>query len=505
MLLACWDYTWSGGNQRRVLGAYLLLNGTPFSACTSLILVIAIFLTGHSPHLQQAQAIDNVAAKTSEARSVLGQAEAAAANIKSAYERGLVLDQIGAAEVRAGDLNAAVESARRAYPNDMATLTAIGEQLADAKDSGKAQSIKAKLQRGQSSTVFAFMAGRQAENGNIEGALRRTEQIEAPEVRSDALVGIAQQQAATGDYSGARKTFARARVVHPADHSTPDDVEMMIVQGQLSHGDTAAARTTISSMKSAEMRSMAMISGAEILLNKADKISAAAWLEEAIRGLPPGASADFERYLAIPLQVKLGQKDRAMQSAGALSPDARLKGYGAVAVACAEAKDVVGVDYALERMQVAVSSVGEDRDLSGFEAKLMILNVTAALLDNGEFETSSRLLKSVEQQLDEVSKSSIEPDIQLRRVFALALQDKFDDARSLAKKMRANSTPIVERGTAWRTIALLQTKKNGVASAHPWVVALADAEDRAYALLGIAQALLEIDDARLPYNAIQIH
>jgi hypothetical protein len=37
------------------------------------------------------------------------------------------------------------------------------------------------------------------------------------------------------------------------------------------------------------------------------------------------------------------------------------------------------------------------------------------------------------------------------------------------------------------------------------VVALADAEDRAYALLGIAQALLEIDDARLPYNAIQIH
>jgi hypothetical protein len=149
--------------------------------------------------------------------------------------------------------------------------------------------------------------------------------------------------------------------------------------------------------------------------------------------------------------------------------------------------------------------VGEDRDLSGFEAKLMILNVTAALLDNGEFETSSRLLKSVEQQPDEVSKSSIEPDIQLRHVFALALQDKFDDARSLAKKMRANSTPIVERGTAWRTIALLQTKKNGVASAHPWVLALADAEDRAYALLGIAQALLEIDDARLPYSAIQIH
>jgi len=34
---------------------------------------------------------------------------------------------------------------------------------------------------------------------------------------------------------------------------------------------------------------------------------------------------------------------------------------------------------------------------------------------------------------------------------------------------------------------------------------LEDTEDRAYALLGIAQALLKMEDVRLPYSAIQIH
>jgi tetratricopeptide (TPR) repeat protein len=238
----------------------------------------------------------------------------------------------------------------------MATLTAIGEQLANENDSGKAQSIKAKLNGSQSSTVFAFMAKRQTEKGNIDEALRTTKQIEAPEVRSDALKGIAEQQAAKGDYSTARKTLALATAANPADRSTPDDVEMMIAEGQLYHGDIEAARTTISSMKSADTRSAAMISGAEIFLNKADRVSAAEWLEEAIRGLPAGTSGDFERYLAIPLRVKLGQRDRAMQTAGALPRHARLKGYAAVAVACAEAKEVTCTNSALEKMQAAASS-----------------------------------------------------------------------------------------------------------------------------------------------------
>jgi len=248
-----------------------------------------------------------------------------------------------------------------------------------------------------------------------------------------------------------------------------------------------------------------MISGAEELLKKADQASARVWLEDALQGLPAGPRYDFLRYLAIPLQVKLGYKARAMQSASALSSELLMKGYTAVAVACAEAKDVAGVNAALEKMQLAASSERKDKEFSDFEAKLMTLNVTAALMDNGEFDVASRLLTSVEQHLDEGSRLSIGTEAQLERVFALAQQGGFDDARSLAMKMRPNSVAEVQRGTALRTIALLQTKKNGAASVKSWALALADAEDRAYALLGIAQALLGVDDVKLPYNAIQIH
>jgi tetratricopeptide (TPR) repeat protein len=471
-------------------------------ACTAWSLVTAVSLVGRSPYRETVQTTDNnVMAKTSEARSAVGQAKAAALNITDDFQRGLVLDEIGAAEAKAGDLNAAVETARRAYPHGMATLAAIGEQLADSNDSGQAQSIKPKLKGGESSTLFSFIAQRQAEKGNIDEALRTTKQIQAPEVRSDALNRIAQQQAAKGSYSSARKTFALARAAYPAARFTPDNVEMMIAAGKLSRGDTQAARTTIASLRSAEMRSVGMISVADELLKKADKPGATLWLEDAMQGLPAGASSDTVRYLAIPLQVKLGQKDRAMQTAGAFSSDIRL-GYFAVAVACAEAKDVAGVKAALERIQAA-SSVHQDKEVSGFEVKVMILNITAALIDNGEFETASRLLTSVEQHLDDASKMSMEAKLQ--RVFVLAQQGGFQDARSLALKMRPNAVADIERGTALRMIALLQTKKNGVASAQPWALALADTEDRAYALLGIAQALLEINDVMLPYSALPIH
>jgi hypothetical protein len=54
-------------------------------------------------------------------------------------------------------------------------------------------------------------------------------------------------------------------------------------------------------------------------------------------------------------------------------------------------------------------------------------------------------------------------------------------------------------------VAVLQTRVSGVGSSQAGAGALVDTEDRAYALLGIAQAMLEIDDVKLPYSAIQIH
>ena len=118
---------------------------------------------------------------------MVAQAKAAALKIGSDFDRGLVLDQIGEAEAKAGDLDAAVVTANQAYPHTYATLIAIGEQLGNSNDTVKAKSIGPTLKGGGSSTVLAFLARRQAEKGNLNEALRTAKQISAPEVRSDAL------------------------------------------------------------------------------------------------------------------------------------------------------------------------------------------------------------------------------------------------------------------------------------------------------------------------------
>ena len=132
----------------------------------------------------------------------------------------------------------------------------------------------------------------------------------------------------------------------------------------------------------------------------------------------------------------------------------------------------------------------------------MILNITAALIDHDQFDGASRLLTSVEN-VDERSTTSMKAGIQFERVFMLARQDGFDDARNLALKI--DSIEEGQRGTALRTVALLQAKKQGSAATQRWASVLEDARDRAYALLGIAQALLGFDDPKLPYSEISIH
>jgi hypothetical protein len=206
--------------------------------------------------------------------------------------------------------------------------------------------------------------------------------------------------------------------------------------------------------------------------------------------------------------VKVGKKDAAMQAAGALRGDLRWKGYLAIAVVCAEAKDVDGVDAALAKMRSAAIADIKDEEASDYVVKSAILNVTAALIDNGQFEAASRLLATVEHDLgNAAAKVSIEPEVQLQRVVMLAQQGAFESARSLALRMRPNSAvnSEIKRGTALRTIVILDTKKSGVASAKSWALAFGDSDDRAYALLGIAQSLLELDDVKLPHSAIQIH
>jgi hypothetical protein len=428
--------------------------------------------------------------------------------MKVDFERGLVLDQIGAAEAKSGDLDAAAETAIRAYPHITTTLRAIGVELGNSNDLAKAKSLASQLSSADGPTVLAFMAERQADQGRIGEAFRTAEQIEAPEMRSGVLERIATQQLIHHDYTAARKTIALAKKTSPAGPLAPDEslIQVMIMDDQLKRGDKQTVRSTIAALRFPETRFSLMSGCAEVLLEMGDRVSATAWLNDALRQLPPGPKYDFYRYAELPTQVKFGMRNAALAAAGALPVALRAKGYLAVAVACAEANDIEGVDAALAKMKTAANLGTKYERLSDFAVNLNILNVTAALIDHGHFEAASRLLTTLDADPDDVStKMGIEPNVQLQRAVMLAQQGSFESARTLALQMRPNSVSDSQRGTALRTIAVLETRKNGTSSSKPWALALAAHEDRAYALLGIAQRLLEIDDLKLPYSAIQVH
>jgi hypothetical protein len=365
-------------------------NWKAFIRIISMTAVITVSAVGQLPGSQPALTKNNkLIGNTNEARAMLAQAKTAAFRIKNDYQRGLVLDEVGAAEAKNGDLDAGVATAIRAYPQTMATLTAIGKELGNSNELSRAKHLASQLKGGGSSTMFYHMAQRQAEKGRIVEALKTARHIQAPEVRCGALESIAEQQGASGDYSGARKIFALARAAYPGERSTLDDVEMMIAAAQLSRGDTQEARKTIAAMRSPDTRFSMMISGAEALLKMKDKAGATRLLEDALQQLPAGPYYDSSPYFAIPTQVKVGQKDAAMQAAAALRGDLRWKGYLAIAVVCAEARDIDGVDAALAKMRSAAIADYEDEKASDYVVKSNILNVTAALIDNGQFEAAS--------------------------------------------------------------------------------------------------------------------
>lgn len=476
-----------------------------------LIFIAAAVLNPHTLHAHQAAANqapannDKSEAKTREALALLQQVKAAALRIKDNFQRDLLLEGIGVGQAKAGDFDAAIETANQASLPATNTLREMGEQLGNANDLPRAQALGRKLKVGGVATILSALANSQARKGNIDGALRSAELIGIREIRSYALESIATRQAANGDYAGAQKTFSLARETYSSGLVSADDLEMFIVANQLSRGEMQAARVRIGSFNSPEQKFAARIAGAEELWKKGDHTEANKWLKDALKELPTGSESEILRYFAIPFQVKLSQKESAMLAAGALSSDWRVKGYMAVAITCAETKDVAGVTAAVQKMRLASRSVHGTK-VSEFGLKLMILNVTAALIDNGQFHEADGLLSTLERQSDDVSfKMGIEPTLQLQRVLMLALENRFGAAHSLALKMRLNSITDVHRGTALRITAYLETKKNGISQSLTWARALVNTEDRAYALLGIAQALLEIEDVKLPYSAIQIH
>ena len=212
---------------------------------------------------------------------------------------------------------------------------------------------------------------------------------------------------------------------------------------------------------------------------------------------PPG----FIRYAAIPLQVKLGDLASATTFADTRVGDMRVKALGAVAVTCAEQKDQKGLAAAVTKIKALAAATSDDADMTSFPAKLQLLNVSAALIENDQLAPANELLDFVQHNMDDM----LQRIVDLQRVVIVAKQSEFARARELAISMQPDSVADIEKGSALRTVAFLQTKAQGSAATHGWASSLRDSEDRAYALLGIAQAMLAAADIRLPYSAINVH
>ncbi len=137
---------------------------------------------------------------------------------------------------------------------------------------------------------------------------------------------------------------------------------------------------------------------------------------------------------------------------------------------------------------------------------MMILNITAALIDNRQLREAGRLLSTLEEQTDDVSfKMGIEPGLQLQRVLV------FGAGRLIwcgAFTCNEDAARPDYRRRAWKSVtyhSLMQRSKSGISHSLPWSRTLVDIQDRTHALLGISQALLEIEEVKLGYTAIQVH
>ena len=442
-------------------------------------------------------------AKQASARTLLRQAQALAFKISDKFQQDALLNAIGAAQVRAGDFDGAIESANRAYLHGGSITEAIEEYLADLNDLTVARSLGAKIKDGNPSFFFSGIAKTYARRSRIDEALQVAQQIQFPEARGLTLQDIAQFQASRGDEAGARKTFAMARAATKEEGLiNADDLEMIIIGAKAGKDDDAKVRATIESWE--PEKKLAIMIGVTEKLRQGQKIPAAkAWLDDLLREMPNDPKFDLFRYFVMPIQVRLGDKDKAMATAETFSGELSVNAYTAVAVTCAEVKDTACVDAALEKMESSAKSDSSNRMISDYVLKHMILNVTAALIDNDQFEAASRWLAKVEPRSDDVGTTKTLS--QWQRVVILSKTGKFPAARSLALRIRPDSIIETKRGEAMRALAYLQTKSEGPDRVKAWAMTIPNGADRAYLLVGIAQRLLGMEALKMPYSAIMIH
>ena len=452
----------------------------------------------------EAKACTQNTTDTAEARAILREAKAAALRIQDEYHRRELLDEIGAAQAKSGDLEDASATVKQAGAYSSATFAAIGDYLAGLPDPSQLKAALVKLPKGDTRSISYALAEHQLNCGTVKNALNIAEQIPDKTSRSSLLTSIGTHQAQNGDYAASRKTLTEAKNADPEQFSAAYDIDSIIGEAQATRGDADAARATFAAMESADSRVISMLDLADQFEKKSNKDASLRWLNEAIDETPHTPEGDDFRYFEIPVQVHLGLAASAMEAVLSFEPELRMKGYLAIAVSCAEIKDISCMDRAMAEMRARAVSEGNKAGMTSDELGIVFANVTAALIESGQLEQASRVIAELRPEEDD-GMGFARGRIDLQRAVIFADEGDFEAARITALKMQADSLGESDRGEAFRIIAVLKAKKDGIDSAADWARTLRDSDDRAHALLGAAQAFLKVGDVKLPYTAILVH
>ena len=435
-----------------------------------------------------------------EARSVLARAKTEALTIPNQYSRDEALDRVAAEEAREGDLDGAIDTANQVKSLSKETCQAIGNELANRDEWESVASHVSKLD-GSKDLILMALVSRLAALGKIDQALRASVQIVDGYYRANAISSVALRQAEKGNDASARKAMAMASHVSAEGPIGANDVNLQIVEGQLLRGDTKKAHVTVNSITTTNERAHALVAGARILWNRSDRTNAAAWLNEGLKIEDEGMRGRSQlwklnyslplHWFALPLQVRLGRANAAMRYAEGLEASLRLHDLNLIAIACVEIGDKVCVDKAVEKIWSLPLPQG--RSAADFGKIQAVESVASTLADRSEFDEAQRLFTVLQYRPDRTDAPYL--GIAVLR----ARQGDFENAVKWA--LWVSSDPSGSpRSDALRRIALLETKKSGPDSCRGWVAALTENEDRAYALLGIAQGISGEDD-RKPHRS----
>lgn len=424
---------------------------------------------------------------------LLRAAESSASEVRDCYARCDLLRAIGATLSRAGDhagtrrcYEAAFSAAGKMNDgsgNEYVQSVIVDELAADGQPAAAFELARAIDDYDYRGVATAHVAACYFKAGNHDEASRLFKAARADtESRLFYLVEVAQIQAAAGDAAGARDTIQFAQT-HVQILSKRGWCLARIAEAQAIVGDLQEARETAAKVVD-DGDALASALG-EIAEEEARRAS----FEEARRVLRTVEASTYrDRALVVVtrLQAERGDFD------GALSTASMFGGTSS-------RDEAIGVLVATRvksgKLDKAQELVGKIDDLA--ERALAELQIADGYVRAGQIEAGLAIVRSTGPVMMD-TRGWKRWDIQQSRVTVLANANRLDDAKLHSLLLPSDEGFTFQRDGAFRTVAGAIAREMGVPAAEAWANSRRTPRERAYVLLGAAEALGGAAGARVP-------